>query len=123
MFIIEVQGEFYAAHQLRLPDGSTEPLHSHHWKVSVCVKSSELDALETVMDFHQLEQILKRICNAWDNRNLNDIAPFDKAINPSAERVAQRIAELLIPEVPAPAKLQSVSITEAPNCVAIYHPE
>lgn len=123
MFAIEVQSQFYAAHQLRLPDGTTEPLHSHNWNVTVCAESAELDALETVMDFHQLEESLKQICEHWNNRNLNDIAPFNKAINPSAERVAQRIAELLAPEVPAPAKLRSVSITEAPNCMAIYEME
>ncbi|MGC9259173.1 MAG: 6-pyruvoyl trahydropterin synthase family protein [Phycisphaerae bacterium] len=120
MFAIEVHAEFFAYHQLRLAEMRLEPLHDHIWRVTVRVVSPRLDPLETVMDFHALERSLKIICAQWNNRNLNDIAPFDRAVNPSAERVAQRIAELLAPEIPVPATLQSVAITEAPGCVAIY---
>ncbi len=120
MFAIEVQTMFFASHQLRLPNGTIEPLHRHHWNVTVRVEAMKLDVLETVMDFHQLEQSLQQLCAVWENRHLNDIPPFDKAVNPSAERVAQRIAELIASHIPAPAKLRSVSITEAPNCMAIY---
>lgn len=123
MFAIEVHTEFYASHQLRLPDGGIEPLHGHNWRVTARINSAQLDALETVMDFHAVEACLKKICALWNNRNFNDIRPFDKAINPSAERIAQRIAELLAPEIPPPATLHSIAITEAPGCVAMYVPE
>ncbi len=120
MFAIEVHAEFVASHQLRLGQGELEPRHEHTWRVTVHVGSRQLDPMDTVMDFHALERRLQTICGCWNNRNLNAIAPFDRTVNPSAERVAQRIAELLAPEIPPPAKLQSVAITEAPGCEAIY---
>ena len=123
MFAIEVQATFCATHQLRLPGGKLEPQHGHDWHVTARVASGQLDALETVMDFHMLESMLKEICASWHYRHMNDIAPFDRAINPSAERIAQRIAELLAPQIAPPAKVLSVSITEAPGCVAIFMPE
>ena len=123
MFAIEVHATFCATHQLRLPGDKLEPQHGHDWCVTARVASQQLDTLETVMDFHVLERMLKEICDCWHYRHLNDIAPFDRTINPSAERVAQRIAELLAPQIPPPAKLLSVALTEAPGCVAIYMPE
>lgn len=123
MFAIEVHTEFFASHQLRLPGGGIEPLHDHNWRVTARIQSAQLDALETVMDFHTLEESLKKICVRWHSRNFNDIRPFDKAINPSAERIAQHIADLLAPKIPPPAALQYISITEAPGCVAMYFPE
>ena len=120
MFAIEVHATFCATHQLRLPGGTSEPLHGHDWHVTARVISPQLDALETVMDFHDLELSLRKICALWNHRHLNDISPFDRTINPSAERVAQRLAQLLAPEIPPPGKLYSISITEAPGCAAIY---
>lgn len=125
MFAIEVSGVFSAAHQLRLPGGGVEPLHGHDWRITARVEAEGLDALETVIDFHVLEGALQQICAAWNNRNLNEVEPFVAARNPSAERVAERIAELLRPAVTAAgdqgrARLMEVRVTEAPGCVAIW---
>ncbi len=120
MFAIEVRATFCATHQLRLPGGTLEPLHGHDWCVTARVVSRQLDAIETVMDFHDLERSLKEICAPWNHRHLNDISPFDRTMNPSAERVAQRLAEVLAPKIQPPAKLHSISITESPGCTAIY---
>lgn len=84
MFAIEVHATFCATHQLRLPGDKLEPQHGHDWCVTARVASQQLDALETVMDFHILERMLKEICDCWHYRHLNDIAPFDRTINPSA---------------------------------------
>ena len=35
---------FSAAHQLRLYDGSLEPLHGHNWRVKVTVSAAEVEA-------------------------------------------------------------------------------
>ncbi|NNM87148.1 MAG: 6-carboxytetrahydropterin synthase [Phycisphaerae bacterium] len=122
MFAIEVSGEFCASHQLRLPDGGLEPLHGHNWQVRVRVGAAQLDGLETVMDFHVLEKALAGIIAAFNHRHLNDIPPFDAGYNPSAERVAQRIAELLGPHITPPALLMHVKISEAAGCYALFWP-
>ncbi|HMD53426.1 MAG TPA: 6-carboxytetrahydropterin synthase, partial [Phycisphaerae bacterium] len=82
--------------------------------------SKKLDAIQTVMDFHQLQSLLKPIIDPWQNKRLNDFPPFDGDWNPSAERVAQHIAELLVPKIPAPARLSQVQIEEAPGCYAVF---
>ena len=97
MFGIEVTTVFRAAHQLRLPPamgGGVEPLHEHDWRSNGRVhRSGSLTRLETVMDFHTVEQALRKICTPWQNQSLNEIEPFVSARNPSAERVAERIGE------------------------------
>jgi 6-pyruvoyltetrahydropterin/6-carboxytetrahydropterin synthase len=123
MFAVEVTTEFCAAHALRLParlgDG-LEPLHGHNWKVTVCIESLSLDDLETVIDFHIVESALNEIVGAWDSRNLNEIEPFASSVNPSAERIAERIGILLSQKLKR--IVNQVRITEAPNCVAIWRP-
>lgn len=121
MFAIEVTAEFCAAHALRLPvrlGGGLEPLHGHNWKVTLRIDAAQLDDLETVMDFHIVETALKEVTGAWNNKNLNDIEPFVNAVNPSAERVAERIGILVAQKIGH--RVSEVRITEAPNCVAIW---
>ncbi len=123
MYAIEVTREFCAAHQLRLADGGVESLHGHNWHVTVRVESTNLDALETVMDFHALQAIVDQIVGPWVNRNLNNFPPFDRQWNPSAERVAEFIGRELAKQMSAMVRLAEVRITEAPGCVAIFRPE
>jgi len=110
-----------ASHQLRLPDGSIEPLHGHNWEFAVCVGSNELDAMQAVMDFHDLERAVNLVLDKWHNRHLNDVEPFVAGtLNPTAERVAQSLAAMLA--LPPGVTLVFVEVTEAPGCVARYSP-
>lgn len=123
MFEAVVEREFCAAHALRLPGGSLEPVHGHNWHVAVAVSRNGLDHLETVMDFHQLEASVDAAIAPWRNANLNDCRPFaGDGYNPSAERVAQAIAEAVTPALPEGVRLSWVSVTEAPGCRAVYQP-
>ncbi len=123
MYAIEVTTEFCAAHQLRLANGGVEPLHGHNWRVTVQVESRNLNALETVMDFHALQALVEQIVQPWANRNLNECPPFDRQWNPSAERVAEYIGKALAKRMVASVRLGEVRITEAPGCAAIFRPE
>ena len=127
MYEITVTRVFCAAHALRLPDGSIEPLHGHNWEVRVTVAAAQLDAMETVMDFHDLESALDRLVGPANNANLNDLPPFvgadgALAVNPSAERVAQWIGDEMAGALPATVKLHHVRVSEAPGCAATYRP-
>ena len=110
---------FSAAHQLRLYDGSLEPLHGHNWKVKVVVGSSKLDSIGVVMDFHELERLLDRIIAPLHNTHLNDTPPFS-AMNPSAENVALHIGRSL--QLPASVQLLSVEVWETDANSAVYQP-
>lgn len=121
MYAIQVAHEFCAAHALTIA-GSKEPIHGHNFKVKARIETKELDHDGLVCDFHTAHETLVDICEPFNNKNLNEILPFDRT-NPSAEYIARFIADELADRLDsaiAPARVHSVSVTEAPACVATY---
>ncbi len=118
-FEITTTRSFSAAHQLRLCDGSIEPLHGHNWRVDVSIGSERLDAIGVVMDFHELERLVDAIVGPMHNRHLNELAAF-VTVNPSAEGVAMHVAQSL--RLPAGVRLLAVEVWETPENVARYRP-
>ena len=124
MYTIRVETVFAAGHALRLPDGTLEPLHGHNWTVGVTVGCADeaLDAIEAVMDFHELERLVGAAVEPFENAHLNDVEPFVSAFNPSAERVAYVIAQAVASGLPEAVRLIEVAVGEAPGCTATYRP-
>jgi 6-pyruvoyltetrahydropterin/6-carboxytetrahydropterin synthase len=127
MHQITVTRTFAAAHAIYLPDGNLEPVHGHNWEITVAVAAVQLDEIETVMDFHQLEGELDRIIGPWHNGHLNEQRPFADqqgrlALNPTAERVAETIGRQIAETLPSRVHLRHVTVTEAPGCTATYLP-
>jgi len=120
-FELTIERTFNATHALTMYDGQAEPMHGHDWGVSVTIASATLDQIDVVVDFHELESMLGQILGPWHHGCLNDDPAF-AACNPSAERVAERIAQQMGPQLPDRVQLLSVSVTEAPGCVATYRP-
>ncbi len=125
MYAITVTKQFSAAHAIRLYDGSLEPLHGHNWQVQVTVGAVELDAIETVMDFHELERLVESVVGPARNGNLNSLPPFagpggGLAVNPTAERVAWWVGESVRRHLPEGVALRFVRVEEAPGCFALY---
>ena len=116
-FEISIRREFSASHQLKLYDGSMEPLHGHNWKVKVTVAAAKLDGMGVVMDFHELERIVDGIVGPMHNRHLNEVAAFATA-NPSAENVALHVGQKVT--LPSGVKLISVEVWETADCSAVY---
>ena len=114
-FEISTTRTFSAAHQLRMYDGSLEPLHGHNWQIRVTVGRRELDNIGVVMDFHELQRRVNAIVDPMHNANLNDLQAF-RSINPSAENVAAVVAESL--RLDASVRLVSVEVWETPDCRA-----
>ncbi len=85
--------------------------------------ADQLDAIETVMDFHVLEKSIDQLLARVHNRHLNDVEPFIKTkVNPTAERVAWWIATEIARGLPAGIRMVSVRVGEAPGCSAMYKP-
>ena len=118
-FQITTTRSFSAAHQLRLYDGSLEPLHGHNWKVRIIVAAEALDSIGVVMDFHELERLADNIINPMHNRHLNDLPQFGR-LNPSAENVALYIGQSL--RIPAQVTLVNVEVWETEGNSAVYRP-
>ena len=123
MYKIAIERTFSASHALKLPDGSMEPVHSHEWRVRVSVFRDQLDAMDLVMDFHELEQIVDRIIRPLYGTDLNRVAPIGgNGLNPTAEHVARWIADQVALDLPEPVSLRSVMVGEAPGCTVVYRP-
>jgi len=110
-FEISATMSFSASHQIRLYDGSIEPLHGHNWQVKASVGASTLDSISVVMDFHELERRMQSIFARFEDRHLNEVAPFD-SLNPSAENVALYIGQNLA--LPPRVRLLSIEVWETP---------
>ena len=118
MFEISTTRSFSAAHALRLYDGSLEPVHGHNWRVKVTVSSQRLDAIGVVMDFHELERLVDAILAPLHNRHLNDVPPFTRELNPSAENVALHVGRSL--RLPDGVRLVGVEVWETDTNSAKY---
>ena len=119
MFTVSVETSFRAPHQLTLPDGSKEPVHSHDWLVNVDVGSATLNNMGVVMDFRRLRAMVDNIVAEFDSKVLNEFSYLQQT-NPSAENVAIYIYEELKPKLPKGVKLRSIRVVEEPGCSAKY---
>ena len=125
MYEITVERTFCAAHAIIIC-GEREPMHGHNWLVTVTIAGQTLDSDGLLCDFHTVERVLKEVCHPFENRNLNEVSPFDD-VNPSAEHVASHIAREMSAHLkyalPPHAKVASVRVTEADRCSATFRPD
>jgi 6-pyruvoyltetrahydropterin/6-carboxytetrahydropterin synthase len=119
MLTVSVETRFWASHQLTLPDGSKETVHSHNFSVTAEVGRDKLDNMGLVMDFHRLRAMLDDIVAEFDNVKLDSIDYF-RPINSTAENVAKYIFEKLQLRLPKDVKLEAVRVTEEPGCAAKF---
>ena len=78
---------FSSAHRLRNYNGKCENLHGHNWRVRLYVSAKELDETGFVVDFKEMDKILKDVTDKLDHQNINEL-PFFQEINPTAENIA-----------------------------------
>ena len=119
MFTISVERHFRASHQLTLPDGSKEPVHSHDWVVTASLSSEKLNNMGIVMDFHTLQAMIDKTVAGFENTALESISYFQQN-NPSAENVAKYIYDKLRTELPEGVKLRNIRVVEEPGCSAKF---
>jgi len=116
-----LKSEFSAAHQLRLADGTLEPLHGHNWRVEVYVDGDRLDQIDVVADFTVLQPQLREITGCLHDTFLNQLESFAKS-NPSTELVAKHIHDQFAPKLPSHIKIRRVRVWETRDCAAAYIP-
>lgn len=90
MYVLTVEDEFAAAHQLAGYSGKCEHFHGHNWKVSLEVSAGVLDSVGLAVDFGVLKEILARALETFDHRNLNELPEF-RGQNPTSENLARVI--------------------------------
>ncbi len=119
MYEVTIRGWFAAAHQLRLADGSLEPLHGHNWQVAVTYSGAKLDGMEVLVDFTAIRPRLDAVLAEMHDRNLNEL-PMFKSCNPSAERVAEHVFGRMSGNLPQGVRVSRVEVEEAPGCTAAF---
>lgn len=119
MFTISVETHFCASHQLTLPNGSKETLHSHNWLVTANVCSEKLNGIGLVMDFRRLKKMLDNIVSRFGDAPLEKIDYF-RQNGSSAENVAKYIYENLEPKLPKAVKLRHIKVVEEPGFSAKF---
>ncbi len=119
MFKVTVQTSFWASHQLTLPDGKKEPVHSHNWKVTAEVSGEKLNHTGLLIDFNMLKELLDNITEPFTNQQMENHEYFRNS-NLSAEMIAKYIFENLQPQLPENLILDCISVTEEQGCTAKF---
>ena len=125
MYILTVEDTFASAHQLRGYKGKCENIHGHNWKVVLSIKGTRLNNIGLLIDFHDIKNILKKITDQLDHKNINEVPPFDK-INPSSELIAKFISDKTAEELKKQndhIQIDSVTVWESATSRCTYIPE
>jgi 6-pyruvoyltetrahydropterin/6-carboxytetrahydropterin synthase len=118
---VMIERNFSSAHQLRGYRGKCENLHGHNYKIEIYARGRELDNIGLLVDFGDLKQAADEIVNYLDHRNINELAPFDRELNPSAENLARFILEQVAARVgDNRVQIYKVRCFETPTSVATY---
>ena len=124
MFVLTIEDHFASAHQLRGYKGKCENIHGHNWRVILNVRGEKLNEIGLLIDFNDLKNILKKITEYLDHKNLNEIEPFT-VINPSSENIAEFIAARAqeeINNIDPSLLVESVTVWESHTSRCTYYP-
>lgn len=123
MFEIEIDRSFSAAHQLRGYDGDCRKLHGHNYKVTVVVRSNELDEVGIALDFKKLKRELDSLLETYDHTNLSELPEF-REINPTSENLARIIFRKMGEKMNSGAiRVHRVRIGESDHSAVTYFEE
>jgi len=120
-FEVMIERNFSSAHQLRGYKGKCENLHGHNYKIEIYARGSELNNIGLLVDFVELKEAADEIVQYLDHRNINELPPFDKELNPSAENLARFILERVARRISDDrVQIYKVRCFETPTSIATY---
>ncbi len=104
--------EFEAAHHLPDYDGPCKNVHGHTYRLEVEVSGGLVNGM--VMDFSELKRTVQEtVITTHDHADLNEIY-----IYPSAERMVDFIAGVLMEEMPGHIQLERIRLWETSSSYA-----
>ena len=122
MFEVSVQETFAAAHFLRGYKGKCERLHGHNYRVEITVCGEKLDSIGMLHDFAEIKRELRKLLERLDHYNLNDIPPFDDAVNTTAENLAFYFWTGMQKALGDAVNVSQTRVWETDTAVATYRP-
>jgi 6-pyruvoyltetrahydropterin/6-carboxytetrahydropterin synthase len=118
---VMIERNFSSAHQLRGYKGKCENLHGHNYRVEIFARGRELDNIGLLVDFGELKDAADEVVRYLDHRNINELPPFDRELNPSAENLARYILERVASRIQHKhVQVYKVRCYETPTSVATY---
>lgn len=114
-WVIHSRTTFDARHALTSYGGRPEEPHDHTWEVAIRVGTERLNVEGYALDFHQVHGALDGVIAPLRNGDLNRHPEIGRP-TPSAERVAEVLADQLGPRIAAlGGELLTVSVWEGPG--------
>lgn len=114
-WVIHSRTAFDARHALTTYRGAPEESHRHRWEVAIRVGTDALNGEGFALDFHEIHEVLEGAVAPLRGSDLN-LHPEIGRPSPSAERVAEVVAERLCPKLAAlGGELMMVSVWEGPE--------
>ncbi|HWQ32231.1 MAG TPA: 6-carboxytetrahydropterin synthase QueD [Blastocatellia bacterium] len=121
MHEVMIQMSFSSAHLLRGHQGKCANLHGHNYRVEVYVRGQKLNEIGMLIDFADLKAATKKVVDYLDHKNINELPPFDKEINPTAEEMAAYFLHEVGRQVnDSRVQVYKVRLWETDNCCATY---
>ncbi len=125
MFEVTVEAGFSSGHYLRNYRGKCENPHGHNYKVFVTLIGAELDEAGLLLDFKLLKQVMRPVVDRLDHQMINDLEPFAKELNPSAENLAryfyQETAQQLHDMTAGRVRVKDCTLYETDTSFARYY--
>jgi len=114
-WVVHARAAFEAWHALIAYKGEVEASHLHDWQVNVRIGANTLGPEGYALDFHEVRRILVEAVLPLDGSDLNTDPDVGRP-SPTAERVAEVLAERLAPQYEAiGGRLLSLSVWEGPE--------
>ena len=104
-----------------MPDSAKERQHSHNFIVSAKIGTDSLNKMQVVTDFNRARKMLEEITLPLQGKGLIENQYF-KENSSTAEMIAKYIYDNLQGRLAERLTLDSITITEEPNCSAEYRP-
>jgi 6-pyruvoyltetrahydropterin/6-carboxytetrahydropterin synthase len=116
-YTISKEFAFSASHQLDgLPeDHQCSRLHGHNYVIKVLLGSRRTDEVGFIVDYGELSFIKDFLDQVWDHRHLNDVAPFNEGVNPTAENMASVLLNLVAYRLIERVDMIEVGVSETPK--------
>jgi 6-pyruvoyl-tetrahydropterin synthase len=114
-WVIHSTAAFEARHALTSYEGGPEAPHHHQWEVAIRVGTERLNREHFALDFHAVHRLLADVAQTLNGTSLNDHHEIGSP-SPTAERVAEFLADHLSPQCEAiGGRLLTVSVWEGPE--------
>lgn len=111
-WVLHSRTAFEASHALTSYRGAPETPHSHRWQVAIRVGAEALNPDGYALDFHEVHAMFAAAVASLEGADLNRHPEIGHP-SPTAERLAQFLAEHLAPQCAAlGGSLLSVSVWE-----------